>query len=232
MDFEVVGVRREDLSYRLASAAHSGTSFSRDERDKQEQQAYYEDIKNIYDLFADRIAPEQEMLFLEEMTRYKRANFSGRLDYLHSRSRILSAMITGPAKFPTRRNEKRSRAYENKVSAFTEWRKGGNKPESLREANLTKLEQDEITSHFKYGMADKPYPSWSLTNNNAKIRRPKERLEGLKAKQADQTTDTEMNGVRIVDNVEEKRLQMFFPGKPSETVRSELKRNGLNGLPQ
>jgi hypothetical protein len=192
-------------------------------------------------------------------------------------------MITGGAKFPTRRNEKRSRAYENKVSAFAEWRKkaiyrigktlglggnnsissddkdvieqlqakialleakqarmkeingiwrkGGNKPESLREANLTKPEQDEITSHIKYGMADRPYPSWSLTNNNANIRRLKERLEEIGKRQADQTTDTELNGVRIVDNVEDNRVQVFFPGKPSDTIRSELKRNGFKWAP-
>lgn len=123
MDFEMVGVRCEELSYRVVHAAHSGTSFSPEERARQEQQAYYDDVKAVYDLFADRVRPEQEISFLEEMARYKRANLSRRLDYLHSRSRVLSPMITGPAKFPTRSNEKRSRAYENKVKAFAEWRR-------------------------------------------------------------------------------------------------------------
>lgn len=283
MDFEMVGVKREELSYQVACAAHSGTSFSPEERARQEREAYYEDIKGVYGLFADRITPGQEAVFLEEINRYRRANLSRRLDYLRSRSRVLSAMITGPAKFPTRRNEKRSRAYENKVSAFAEWRKkaiyrigktlglssnnsissdekdaieqlqakidqlearqarmkeingiwrkGGNKPEPLREANLAGAERDEIVSHIKYGIADRPYPSWSLTNNNANIRRLKERLREIRKRQADQTTDTELNGIRIVDNVEDNRVQVFFPGKPSEAIRSELKRNGFKWAP-
>ena len=123
MNFENLGVKPEDLNSRLAVSAHNGTNFSPEERGRQEQQAYYEDIKGVYELFADRITPNQEALFLEEMTRYRKANLSRRLDYLYSRSRVMSAMITGPANFPTRSNQKRSRAYENKVSAFAEWRK-------------------------------------------------------------------------------------------------------------
>jgi len=283
MNFDSLGVKPEDLNYRVAASAHNGTSFSPEERGRQEQQAYYEDIKGVYELFADRITPDQEAFFLEEMTRYRKANLSRRLDYLYSRSRVMSAMITGPANFPTRSNQKRSRAYENKVSAFGEWRKkaiyrigkalglmgstaissddkdaieqlqtriavlearqarmkkiniiwrkGGHKPESLREAGLADSEQEEIMRHFKYGMADKPYPSWSLTNNSANIRRLKERLEALKNKRNDKTTQTEVNGVRIVDNVEDNRLQVFFPGKPSQDIRSELKHSGFKWAP-
>jgi hypothetical protein len=68
MDFESIGVKREELSYQVACAAHSGTSFSPEERARQEQQAYYEDIKGVYEVFAGRITPEQERSFLKRST--------------------------------------------------------------------------------------------------------------------------------------------------------------------
>jgi len=279
MEFEQIGVSPEDLSYRVARNAHSGTSFSPEDRTKQEQQAYYEDIKNVFSLFADRIAPDQEALFLEEITRYRKGNLSRRLDYLYSRSRVMSAMITGPSKFPTRRNEKHSRSYENKVQAFLDWKKkaiyrigkalglsgntaissddkdaieqlqiriaaleakqarmkeinalwkkGGNKPEFLKDANLTDAERFEIINHMKYGDADRPYPSWSLTNNNGNMKRLKERLQELQKRKADKTTETIIGSVTITDNVEDNRVQIFFSEKPPEEVRRQLKHNGF-----
>ena len=283
MEFEQIGVSPEDLSYRVARNAHQGTSFSPEERARQEQQAYYEDIQNVFRLFADRITPDQEGLFLEEITRYRKGNLSRRLDYLYSRSRVMSAMITGPSKFPTRSNEKHSRSYENKVQAFldwkkkaiyrigktlgfsgstaissddkdaieqlqikiaalevkqarmkevnTLWKKGGNKPESLKNANLAESERSEIISHMKHGDADKPYPAWSLTNNNGNIRRFKQRLEELQKRRADKTTETVIGSVTMTDNVEDNRLQIFFPEKPPEETRRRLKENGFKWAP-
>ena len=111
------------------------------------------------------------------------------------------------------------------------WREGGNNPESLKNASLTDSERDEITSHIKYGMTDKPYSSWSLTNNNGNIRRLKERLEGLKKRRGDETTQTVIDGVTITDNVEDNRVQIFFPEKPPEEIRRQLKQNGFKWAP-
>jgi hypothetical protein len=111
------------------------------------------------------------------------------------------------------------------------WRKAGNKPESLRDANLTGSEREEIISHMKYGMADKPYPSWFLTNNSGNIRRLKERLHDLKKRRADETTETVIGAVTITDNVEGNRVQIFFPEKPPEEIRRQLKRNGFKWAP-
>ena len=80
--------------------------------------------------------------------------------------------------------------------------------------------------------------SYHLTNNNATIRNTKQRIEHLK-KLAEQETkeiiveteSEESNGIRIVDNVEAHRLQIFFNGKPSAEVRSQLKKNGFRWTP-
>lgn len=53
-------------------------------------------------------------------------------------SRILSAMITGPARFPTRRNEKANSAYDTAYEKFNEWRENFKKRTLKRmEAKLT-----------------------------------------------------------------------------------------------
>jgi len=75
------------------------------------------------------------------------------------------------------------------------------------------------------------FPSYALTNNNANIRRLKERSKEIESKRADETTETIINGVTIKDSVEDNRVQIFFNGKPAEEVRTELKKNGFKWSP-
>ena len=82
------------------------------------------------------------------------------------------------------------------------------------------------------------FASYELTNNNATIRNTKQRIEHLKKLAERENTEIiveteseESNGIRIVDNVEAHRLQIFFNGKPSVEVRSQLKKNGFRWTP-
>lgn len=75
------------------------------------------------------------------------------------------------------------------------------------------------------------FPNYAITNNGANIRRLKERLGHIQEKASDQTTEKVINGVSIVDNVEANRLQLFFPGKPNDEIRSELKSCGFRWSP-
>jgi len=75
------------------------------------------------------------------------------------------------------------------------------------------------------------FPSYALTNNGANIRRIKQRIESLSKAADRQTTETEIGGVKVVENTELNRLQMIFPGKPSVEVRNLLKRNGFRWSP-
>lgn len=104
---------------------------------------------------------------------------------------------------------------------------------------LTAVQVEEIKADMARGfnIEGKPYPSWALSNNNANIRRLKERLEKLKAvKEAgDKEHDSEtigIDGVKVVENAEAMRIQLIFEGKPSEQVRSLLKRNGFRWSPR
>lgn len=84
------------------------------------------------------------------------------------------------------------------------------------------------------------FESFSLSNNNAEIRRLAGRIEQVKAKlaraeavesgEAENRTRT-VGAVEIVENVTEDRLQILFPGKPDGETRSILKRHGFRWAP-
>jgi hypothetical protein len=75
------------------------------------------------------------------------------------------------------------------------------------------------------------FASYKLTNNNANINRLVKRIEQLKKHEVKQFVDKTINGVRIYENKEANRLQIIFEGKPSETVRKQLKANGFRWSP-
>lgn len=84
------------------------------------------------------------------------------------------------------------------------------------------------------------FAGYSLTNNNANIRNCEKRLERLKRVESlpttDETFDVVDEGVTVVGvilrkNVEANRIQFIFPGKPSEKMRSDLKRSGFRWSP-
>ena len=57
-------------------------------------------------------------------------------------------------------------------------------------------------------------------------------MADLQKAQSAETTEEEFpGGVRLVDNVEDNRLQIFFPEIPSEAIRGELKSNGFRWSP-
>jgi len=74
-------------------------------------------------------------------------------------------------------------------------------------------------------------PDYSLRNNNANIRRIEERIEQLKKRQQIGSSEKMIGDVRVVQNVEDNRLQLFFPGKPSDEKRAQLKSNGFRWSP-
>jgi hypothetical protein len=83
-------------------------------------------------------------------------------------------------------------------------------------------------------------PDYSLRNNLANIKRIRGRIAELEAKERVKETlraegaemrAREFNGGRLVENVELDRLQLIFPGKPSEPIRKLLKSNGFRWAP-
>lgn len=85
-----------------------------------------------------------------------------------------------------------------------------------------------ITPNFYGGIG---FPSSELSNNNAVIRNAKQRLEKAIKFKTTENREYEIGEVRIVENYEENRLQLFFSGKPDDDVRSQLKHNAFRWSP-
>jgi hypothetical protein len=75
------------------------------------------------------------------------------------------------------------------------------------------------------------FASYKLTNNNANIRRVEQRISQLKKVENRQEVDRTINGIRIYENKEANRLQIYFEGKPSEEIRKRLKKRGFRWSP-
>ena len=93
-------------------------------------------------------------------------------------------------------------------------------------------------AEIKVGMArswrsePKPFESYELSNNNANIRRLKERIAELEKRQAEPAPDGwTFDGGEVVMNKEENRVQILFDGKPDEQTRSVLKSHGFRWAP-
>lgn len=75
------------------------------------------------------------------------------------------------------------------------------------------------------------FADYETTNNNANIRRMKERLAKVSRDQAKEDTAIEGENARLEDCPAENRVRLFFPGKPAEEVRSKLKKSGFRWSP-
>lgn len=71
------------------------------------------------------------------------------------------------------------------------------------------------------------FPDYEITNNGAEIRRCKKRIEELL--EADKREDKEymIGEIRVFENTVDNRVQIFFPIKPSEQIRTLLKGRGF-----
>ena len=104
-------------------------------------------------------------------------------------------------------------------------------PEKIELLKKLGIEEERAYKLLIPGFGGLGYASFTLTNNNATIKNAKDRLLVLERLNQQQTTETEINGVRVLDNVEDNRLQLFFPCKPSEEFRKLLKSNGYRWSP-
>lgn len=120
--FHGIEVSPDDIDYDIAYRSSQNTSFVPEKRAKQRQLeylTYMENFSSHLDKYAEN--EDQKKLANELMAEYKELFIKYYQDYLISRSRVASTMITGPANFPTARNEKANRAAENKYNKLSEW---------------------------------------------------------------------------------------------------------------
>lgn len=75
------------------------------------------------------------------------------------------------------------------------------------------------------------FPPFELTNNNAKIKATRERIAELEKRKASTPQELTINGVRVLENTEAMRLQLFFNGKPAPDVIALLKSHAFKWSP-
>lgn len=101
---------------------------------------------------------------------------------------------------------------------------------ALVAAGLTEEQAQSALTPDCYGGIG--FQSFKLTNNGANIRRLKDQLIKAQKLAAATTAENEVNGVRIVDNVEDDRLQLFFPvERVPRPVYDQLKSHGFRWTP-
>ena len=119
-------------------------------------------------------------------------------------------------------------AASEKMKAANKLTRKGDR-DGLLALGYTEKQADKLLTPDCFG--DKGFAPYQLTSARAEIRRCKARIQELEARQQQETTERTVNGVQIVDNVEDNRLQAFFDGKPSQAVRDWLKQNGFRWTP-
>lgn len=75
------------------------------------------------------------------------------------------------------------------------------------------------------------FAPFELTNNNARIKATRERIEQLEKRKATAPQELTLDGVRVVENTEAMRLQLFFDGKPERAIIDLLKSHAFKWSP-
>ena len=264
-----------------ARRAFDGTSFTPERRGQSLSSEFDAELSNAWNQ-AMRVANGREDAIsrVTEVFKDVAGGYRARvMDYLGAHSRVMSSMISGPARFPVERNRKRSEIADRKGREANEYLQRGikrmlkaargpidNSPESELESVRYRLAQreelqekmkaanaairakdDEALADLGFSEAEiadlkKPdfagrvgYAPYELTNNNAEIRRLRERLTSAESRLAAAQagpTESDRDGVRVVEDAQDDRLRLIFDGKPSEAVRDDLKANGFKWSPK
>jgi hypothetical protein len=100
--------------------------------------------------------------------------------------------------------------------------------ESLKALGLSDTEINKIKKEVEAApsFAKKPFPSWALSNNNAEIRRIKEKIEELSRLDGMEEEAVKFQGGELRFNTEMNRVQFVFDSIPPEEVRTLLEKNG------
>jgi hypothetical protein len=113
-------------------------------------------------------------------------------------------------------------------------RKAGTVEEKTKEilTRFPNLKPETVSKLFEKDFAGRiGIPDYALTNNNAKMRQVRQRIEVLERAKTRTTAEKMFGDVRVLQNVEENRIQIFFPGKPDFSMRDKLKSNGFHWSP-
>ena len=259
MEFQDLFIYSEtDINAETVKNAFYWTSFDSDRRVITERRMYVNDMESYKTqliLAAKTDAQKDEAVKCFEYIKKKYLEL--RNVYYSAQSRCASSVITGGSGFNVGRAEKTNNISHNREGEFWKFREGALDTALLRVNNLSdewrvrgaiksndenalqllnekltdlKTEQEKMKQANK--LVKGSFKAFELTNNNATIKNTENRIADVTRKQNSVTKETQReNGLKIVENVELDRLQMFFNGKPSVEIIYDLKKSGFRWSP-
>jgi len=103
-------------------------------------------------------------------------------------------------------------------------------PASLDKCDFSESTKQLIRDYIpQYSWEPHPFPPYALQNNNANIRRIKQRIEDLKKAQEIEPKEHKFDDFEVIED--DNRIQFIFPGKPAVEVRAILKRHAFKWSP-
>lgn len=90
---------------------------------------------------------------------------------------------------------------------------------------------EQMKTAYSWIQKSGPYADYRLKNNNAEIRRIKEKLETIKKLDNMENETVVFPGGKLFINTDINRVQFVFDDKPSVDVRGVLKQNGFKWAP-
>lgn len=153
-------VNLEEL-WKCAYDAFYSTSFSPEERGAYYIRMYEEELNADI----EKIPEEERGRYISKYKEWVKILFN-------KHYRIMSAMITGPARFPSRRNEKMNNYYDNAVNEFRAWREKALKAiaRKIEDAKPEEQKAEEEWVHVK-SMIDNHFLPTNLYNKLETIAR-------------------------------------------------------------
>jgi hypothetical protein len=203
-----------------------------------------------------KVSPEAQSRLDSLLSRYKVKYAEWTNKYNANGAGHVSVMISGPSGYNMRKHEKYLsregklwaeyddiKDIDSKISAIVDGDRiiksdDADAIEKLKEKLAKALEEHQgYKDHNAKARREgkDTLPAYVLTNSNGRIKGIKDRIARLEklAAVAEVTPqiETEINGIKIVDNLEAQRLQIIFPGKPDAATRDRLKKNGFRWSP-
>jgi len=248
--------------HEVAYQAYSGTSFDPEKRRDQILKELEQEL-------------EEDLISLgEKAGNYESKYIDHVRDWLGKKSRCMSVMITGPANFPTRRNQKANNAEDKSWQDFRQWRlrfsKAVNRvhnlsPEDDMDAAIKKVDklmtsqmimksankiirqknktdEEKIQEMIEAGLSEKlargcmvpdcygglGFQSFSLTNNNAKIKAAKDKIITMRRRIEVKNIFEAIPFDGGVIDIENDRVTITHDEKPDRDVINRIKSRGFH----
>lgn len=108
--------------------------------------------------------------------------------------------------------------------------------EAIEDMGLTDAQMQRVITHDDSNSYSwdkgRVYAKFQLSNNNANIKRNRDRLARLEEQAQAETKSRKVGEIEIVENVEANRIQLIFQGKPEPEIRKILKQHGFRWSPR